>query len=132
MSYDTDGKCHNANRGTFNHECGKPATWIGTRPDGYRSGFCDKCKESGDERHPFKQWERIADWRAGTRVIVRTTREGGHVADPQANSRPSPQPAAAYVLVVFDNGGENFIAKRELAQHWGANPKRNNGGRRRL
>ena len=28
-SYATDGKCHNAEPGTYGHECGKPATWIG-------------------------------------------------------------------------------------------------------
>ena len=29
-SYATDGKCHNAEPGTYGHECGKPAAWIGT------------------------------------------------------------------------------------------------------
>ena len=27
--YATDGLCHNANRGTYGHECGKPAEWLG-------------------------------------------------------------------------------------------------------
>ena len=30
MTYATYGKCHNANHGTFGHECGKPAAWVGT------------------------------------------------------------------------------------------------------
>ena len=58
-SYATDGKCHNAEPGTFNHECGKPATWIGTKENGFRSGFCDFHKEHGAERFPYKTWERI-------------------------------------------------------------------------
>lgn len=51
-NYATDGKCHNAQYGTFGQECGRPAVWIGTNPEtGFRSGFCDKCKRTGDERH---------------------------------------------------------------------------------
>ena len=67
MSYATDGKCHNANRGTFGHECGKPATWIATKAAEwkmsadplFRVGFCDDCKEHGDERHGVLSWERV-------------------------------------------------------------------------
>lgn len=66
-TYATDGKCHNANHGTFGHECGKPATWIAVKPHlsdmgapmahVYRVGFCDECKEHGDERHGVIRWE---------------------------------------------------------------------------
>jgi hypothetical protein len=59
-SYATDGKCHNANYGSFNHECGKPATWLGTTADGFTSGFCDRCKTQGDEATRFKTWAPIA------------------------------------------------------------------------
>jgi hypothetical protein len=48
-TYAIDGVCHNAEPGTFNHECGKPATFIGTRADGFTSGFCDACKANGWE-----------------------------------------------------------------------------------
>lgn len=59
--YATDGKCHNAEPGTFGHECGKPATWIGTARNGHRSGFCDDCKERGWEAPVYShKWERIA------------------------------------------------------------------------
>lgn len=58
-SYATDGKCHNANCGTYGHECRKPATWIGTKPSGFSMGFCDKCKADGDERHGYTKWEKI-------------------------------------------------------------------------
>ena len=48
--YATDGKCHNAERGTYGHECGKPATWLGTdQKSGFISGFCDACKTNGYE-----------------------------------------------------------------------------------
>ena len=70
MSYATDGKCHNAEPGTYGHECGKPATWIGTKSNGYRSGFCDHCKEHGWEASDFVKWERVAT----TSVNVETLR----------------------------------------------------------
>ena len=54
-----DGKCHNAEAGTFNHECGRPATWIGTKSNGFRSGFCDDCKERGWERNGYVTWEPV-------------------------------------------------------------------------
>jgi hypothetical protein len=57
--YATDGKCHNANRGTFGHECGKPATWIGTKRSGFRSGFCSMCKEIGDEARDVIAWKPV-------------------------------------------------------------------------
>jgi len=49
MSYENDGKCHNAEPGTLGHECGKPAVWLGTSATGFRSGFCDDCKRRGWE-----------------------------------------------------------------------------------
>lgn len=44
-------RCSNAEPGTFNHECGRPAAWIGTTEAGFRSAFCDDCKRRGWERH---------------------------------------------------------------------------------
>lgn len=62
MSYATDGRCHNSEPGTFNHECGKPAVWIGTKvgEDGktFESGFCDRCKREGYEARRYKVWRR--------------------------------------------------------------------------
>jgi hypothetical protein len=58
-TYAVDGRCHNAEPGTFNHECGKPATFIGTRADGFASGFCDECKTNGWEASACTRWERI-------------------------------------------------------------------------
>ena len=58
-TYATDRLCHNAEPGTFNHECGKPATFIGTRADGFASGFCDACKTNGSEASRCTHWEKI-------------------------------------------------------------------------
>ena len=58
-AYATDGKCHNAQRGSYNHECGKPATWTARKASGFASGFCDWCKVNGDERHGYAEWTRI-------------------------------------------------------------------------
>jgi hypothetical protein len=58
MNYATDGICHNSEPGTFNHECGKPAVWIGTSARGFRCGFCDDCKLHGFEASGHT-WERI-------------------------------------------------------------------------
>ena len=57
MTYATDGKCHNANPGTYSHECGKPAQWIGTSPSGFRSGYCVKCRATGSEARQCVKWE---------------------------------------------------------------------------
>lgn len=59
MSYATDGKCHNVQPGTYGHECGKPAEFIGTTWNGFRSGFCRKCRESGYEAREVVKWERL-------------------------------------------------------------------------
>ncbi len=58
-SYATDGKCHNAEPGTYGHECGKPAAWIGIKPSGFRSGYCDHCKGHGYEARGVIEWHRI-------------------------------------------------------------------------
>ena len=59
MTYATDGKCHNAEPGTFNHECGNPANWVGYKANGYGAGFCDKCKQYGHERKDIVRWNPI-------------------------------------------------------------------------
>ena len=64
MTYATDGKCHNAQRGTYGHECRKPATWIGTHPSGFQTGFCDACKADGHESVDCVGWTRVDDMNA--------------------------------------------------------------------
>lgn len=56
LDYAADGKCHNAELGTWGHECGKQATWIGLTQTGFRSGFCDHCKKDGHEASRVVQW----------------------------------------------------------------------------
>jgi hypothetical protein len=46
---DQPHRCTNAEPGTFNHECGKPAVWIGTNTAGHEQQFCDDCKARGWE-----------------------------------------------------------------------------------
>ena len=76
-SYAEDGICHNANHGTFGHECGKPATWLATKADGWQSGFCDHCKAHGDERHGFTKWAThpMADMGEPDGIPVRNMRD---------------------------------------------------------
>lgn len=40
-------RCSNAEPGSFNHECGRSATWIGTKEDGFQAGFCDRPDSTG-------------------------------------------------------------------------------------
>ena len=58
-TYATDGRCHNAQTGTYGHECGKPAAWVGTTASGFRSGFCNRCREFGDEARAFVAWQPV-------------------------------------------------------------------------
>lgn len=58
-TYATDGKCHNAEPGTFGHECGRPATWLGTTKSGFEAGFCDDCQKYGYERKDCVSWAKI-------------------------------------------------------------------------
>lgn len=68
--YATDGKCHNSQPGTFNHECGKPATWIGTKAGGFSSGFCADCKEHGHEARVMARWETVEQYRARSLTLA--------------------------------------------------------------
>jgi len=52
-------KCAHSYRGTFGHECGKPAAWIGTNHKGFSSGFCDDCKRHGYEARDVIAWRRV-------------------------------------------------------------------------
>lgn len=52
-SYAGDGLCHSAARGSYGHECGKPATHIGTNSNAFRTGFCVACIGAGIETSGF-------------------------------------------------------------------------------
>ena len=66
--YAIDGLCHNAEPGTYSHECSKPAVWVGTKSIGFASGFCEDCKERGWEARSYERWERLAQPTAETRM----------------------------------------------------------------
>lgn len=36
-----------------------PAAWIGIKPSGFRSGYCDHCKGHGYEAQDVIEWHRI-------------------------------------------------------------------------
>lgn len=50
-------RCTNSNLGTLNHECGKPACFLGTHSGGHRQYFCAGCKANGDEARAVMAWE---------------------------------------------------------------------------
>lgn len=55
--YATDGLCHDSEPGTFNHECGRPAKWLGVTAAGFWSGYCDHCKQHGHEAKRVVRWQ---------------------------------------------------------------------------
>jgi hypothetical protein len=57
MGYHADGICHNSEPGTYGHECGKPAVWLGTKENGWQCGFCDHCRHHGFEAKDMMTWE---------------------------------------------------------------------------
>jgi hypothetical protein len=57
-TYATDRRCHNAEPGTYGHECGKPATWVGVNARGFASGYCEPCKNHGHEAKGITNWIR--------------------------------------------------------------------------
>lgn len=55
-------RCINAERGTFGHECGQPAAFIGKKlATGAQGCFCAECKEPGHEARGFGDWHAF-DW----------------------------------------------------------------------
>ncbi len=62
MTYATDLRCHNAEPGTFGHECGQPAEWIGRTAAGFESGFCTRCRASGHEGRRVVAWRPATVW----------------------------------------------------------------------
>jgi hypothetical protein len=54
--YAADGLCHNAEAGTYGHECGKAAVWLGETRGGFRMGFCDDCRQHGLEARDVVEW----------------------------------------------------------------------------
>jgi hypothetical protein len=62
--YALDGVCHNAEPGTYGHECGKPAKFLGTAANGMTSGFCADCQKWGYEAKGRTNWRSVGNpWR---------------------------------------------------------------------
>lgn len=59
MNVDGAARCINAEPGTFDHECGKPASWIGADGGGFRGCFCEGCKATGYEAREMQTWVRV-------------------------------------------------------------------------
>ena len=49
-------RCVNAEPGTFGHECGAVAGFVGTKADGFQAVFCEACKATGFEARGYGQW----------------------------------------------------------------------------
>lgn len=61
-------RCVNAEPGTFGHECGTPALFIGTRPAiGFQACFCADCKERGQDARQYGHWQALEMARLGAR-----------------------------------------------------------------
>lgn len=49
-------RCVNAEPGTFGHECGVVAAFVGTKTDGFQAAFCEACRVTGFESRGYGQW----------------------------------------------------------------------------
>lgn len=49
-------RCTNAEPGTFNHECGRPAVKVGRHASGHKQAFCARCAVDGFEARGCKAW----------------------------------------------------------------------------
>ncbi len=56
---DGSARCTNAEPGTFGHECGRPASWIGKKESGFTACFCEECKRFGYEARRMIEWRAI-------------------------------------------------------------------------
>ena len=52
-------RCTNAEPGSYGHECGEPADFIGSRADGGQSCFCSACKAHGSEARCYSHWHAL-------------------------------------------------------------------------
>jgi hypothetical protein len=88
-TYAGDGKCHNAEPGTFNHECGKPATFLGTNGSAFRTGFCDRHASEGSEAKGMRL-ERIVSRTTDSRFAYVVTQPDTNVPSDYRMGRSEP------------------------------------------
>lgn len=109
----TDGRCHNAQTGCYGHECGKPATWLGVKGNGFVSGFCNSCKDHGDERHPFVEWHKLPETpyarlvAAGEALLARSRSDG--TLDERI--------ASYHAAVLAEEGPLTYLASQAVDAH---------------
>lgn len=56
---DGQPRCTNCDAGSYNHECGAVAKWIGTSSTGHRAAYCDDCLRHGREGRRCTSVEKI-------------------------------------------------------------------------
>ena len=61
-------RCTNAEPGSYGHECGEPASFIGSRADGGQSNFCFACKERWFEARCYSDWQALPTMGQGDSV----------------------------------------------------------------
>ena len=49
-------RCTNAEPGSYGHECGEPAGFIGSNADGGQACFCSTYKAQGSEARRYTDW----------------------------------------------------------------------------
>ena len=84
-------RCVNAQRGTFGHECGKPASWIASKDyeNGFQACFCDDCSKWGHEAGSYRRWRYIG-LPAAPRVSYELTPEGEQAVIPGCERNRAP------------------------------------------
>ena len=53
-------RCINAEPGTYGHECGAVAGFVGTKAEGFQATFCEACKANGFEARGYGRWHPLA------------------------------------------------------------------------
>ncbi len=68
-------RCTNAEAGSYGHECGDAAGFIGLSSDGGQACFCSACKEHGSEARRYSHWQALPTMGPGEpRAEVTTAR----------------------------------------------------------
>ena len=92
-------RCTNAEPGSYGHECGEPADFIGSRADGGQSCFCFACKANGSEARCFSDWQALP-----------ATGQGGEAAEATA--------VRAFIVTLPGDAGSNWTVRT-----WTSTPK---------
>lgn len=109
-------RCINSEPGTFGHECGKPATCIGTHyPSGTDAALCDDCAMNGTEgrQHVNLRPIGLAPVAVGSwvRVLDADNWYRGRTARVLLVSQLGPQPTPiALCEIKTENGSITFAA----------------------